>query len=1443
MIFLARTHLFCKFGTKCINIPINYNQNCKKMKRLKNLFFVVGLLFATLSARGQLEFTFSGLTGVKQTRLTDGTLLVQLPAGTDLSKMSTYGMSAKIAGTSVALSDIVPDPSTQTYTDGGLNSFYYKGQNFQVRFSAGEYFTAVMFTDASIGSTSSRVTAEELAAYAQRIAGMGKEGGRHFSFEALPGYTPKADIAFYLGDMTSTNSPSPIVHTVDKYFNVTKKCAVVTGQFESFGNNATVTEYGLCYSTSANPTVTANTYKKAVDYATEDATFGTQLEGVFGVYFDNLTASTTYHVRAYCTYTMNGTTSTVYGEDKEFTTTAGSGFTWAWEGGETPSAEVKARIEEAMNGAKEYYTDYCNLYKWCGTSYHSGVQTADCSLRSDGSCYIRFGPGERYQWVGTAQHEISHGYGVGQTSAWAGYSNPLNFPTATLTLRVFLQDMTMLISHDSMHYWPGGINQREEVTNGTSNNKGTYTCKNEEMLKCNAMILNGMSKDGMKTTYGVKEENGELEWDNLTAGNDATSGRRKVTTSSGGSAFENALDAFNQAGIPLLVSTGELDQAHGTTGASASGYALNREAYAVVTRSLVEAQTHGIENVNRFDNLTSASTTVRNNSIQPQPYTFTFKGVRFYNGLKQWFDKPMYKYSNSSYRYLTPDDLISNLSTFVNSHSTETSIWLQHVPFAAEDYVWLDKTAANDANGTVYRASNGTTSYTASNTTYNKYYTATNRRNGLGNLIKKTANATMFSGHTGSYNENSTTYGFKDYTVEAMGNTPGDALIVLMKAGTGVVEVQRVDFRDYGPLVVRTEDEPADKPTETTNPQNVVLGGLVEAIENLGADDATLNAALATARNAKTATAVNAAIGTLNSAFATYAGSGLADVSALLGGNTDFETAQGERISTLIGDDVQGLFAIPGWTENHSTNQTAWAFCQYKTDQGSPVSGNSLYLRENWKGSPAQPSTIQVYKDAVLPSGSFRLTFYMRQAGQNYTEALNYYELNGVRTDLSAGNNWESKSIDIDVETPSVFRLSFGFRGSTSEGNVPCQVDVDQITLYWLPSEEIETLDGTYYLYNPSTQLFLGAGNSWGTQASLLETGIDFKLASSGVGYTLDSDISNGGNSHFLGSNLFLDSGSAVWNIAETGTEGGKKTYTLSIDNTNFLAAPASGNVVTTVQNSTVPATQWQLLTRDDLIARMASATESAPVNATFLLPGYHFSRNDARNSTWTNSGDWTDHGGDVTNLVVEYWNRNFDIYQTLTNIPDGIYQLSAQGYYRNGGYTEAANSRSSGSETLNAFIYANDQTLALPSIFDAAGRNGTTGVETALGYIPNSIGDASSYLSASLYPSETLRVTVEGGTLRVGAKKETLVGNDWTVIDNFRLLYLGDGKSTPGDVNRDGSVTIADVTDLVNIILGKDSGPTPVYDHAAADVNQDSNVTIADVTALVNQILGKSGN
>ena len=58
------------------------------------------------------------------------------------------------------------------------------------------------------------------------------------------------------------------------------------------------------------------------------------------------------------------------------------------------------------------------------------------------------------------------------------------------------------------------------------------------------------------------------------------------------------------------------------------------------------------------------------------------------------------------------------------------------------------------------------------------------------------------------------------------------------------------------------------------------------------------------------------------------------------------------------------------------------------------------------------------------------------------------------------------------------------------------------------------------------------------------------------------------------------------------------------------------------------------------------------------------------------------------------------------------------------------------------------------------------------------------------------------------------------------------------GDVNKDGAVTIADVTVLSNGLL---TGPDVETDHFSpsnADCNQSGGVTIADVTVLINYLL-----
>ena len=217
----------------------------------------------------------------------------------------------------------------------------------------------------------------------------------------------------------------------------------------------------------------------------------------------------------------------------------------------------------------------------------------------------------------------------------------------------------------------------------------------------------------------------------------------------------------------------------------------------------------------------------------------------------------------------------------------------------------------------------------------------------------------------------------------------------------------------------------------------------------------------------------------------------------------------------------------------------------------------------------------------------------------------------------------------------------------------------------------------------------------------------------------------------------------------------------------------------------------------------MACATPCQPVrvpmkNATFDRWNFN---------GWTLEGNWQNQTSTYEHFnppFAEWWVSNGSsladraIKQTLT-LPAGYYQLQA-----------AVEAVQQGDESLSVSgvtLRVDDEATAchtanhLPEIF---------------------------FVDAML----------EEGEHTLGLYVENTDAN-WVATDNFVLRYYGPNPFLLGDVNGDGAVTIADVTALVDIILGKSNGS---YLDCAADVNGDGNITIADVTALVDIILGKAG-
>ncbi len=96
--------------------------------------------------------------------------------------------------------------------------------------------------------------------------------------------------------------------------------------------------------------------------------------------------------------------------------------------------------------------------------------------------------------------------------------------------------------------------------------------------------------------------------------------------------------------------------------------------------------------------------------------------------------------------------------------------------------------------------------------------------------------------------------------------------------------------------------------------------------------------------------------------------------------------------------------------------------------------------------------------------------------------------------------------------------------------------------------------------------------------------------------------------------------------------------------------------------------------------------------------------------------------------------------------------------------------------------------------------------------------------------------ISVDVSNLRRGEHTLSwIVGDDkgsWSEATTETFYALG----IPGDVDDDGVVSIKDVTDLIDCLLGSMAEP-PV----GADVNYDGIVTIADVTAAIDLLLNSN--
>ena len=287
--------------------------------------------------------------------------------------------------------------------------------------------------------------------------------------------------------------------------------------------------------------------------------------------------------------------------------------------------------------------------------------------------------------------------------------------------------------------------------------------------------------------------------------------------------------------------------------------------------------------------------------------------------------------------------------------------------------------------------------------------------------------------------------------------------------------------------------------------------------------------------------------------------------------------------------------------------------------------------------------------------------------------------------------------------------------------------------------------DGKYYLQNVASGLYWGAGNSWGTQASLLKNPEYVTLVKNPDGtYKMDSQVTNGGENHYFNGD-FMDNNSPV---PLTITVSGDY-YTIANDAIYYGWDGGASTVLGKNLEATSPNALWKIISEADMKASLANATAENPVNATFLILDPNFSRNNRNKSSWSMvASNQQLAGGDNTNMCAESYHAVFTLSQKIENAPKGVYKLNAQGFYR----------EDEGVTADIPYIYINDEKSPF---------NEKTGAE-------NNMGDASASFTSGLYAIAPAFVELTAdGDITVGAKLENST-NLWCIWDNFELTYYG---------------------------------------------------------------------
>ncbi len=534
--------------------------------------------------------------------------------------------------------------------------------------------------------------------------------------------------------------------------------------------------------------------------------------------------------------------------------------------------------------------------------------------------------------------------------------------------------------------------------------------------------------------------------------------------------------------------------------------------------------------------------------------------------------------------------------------------------------------------------------------------------------------------------------------------------------------------------------------------------------------------------------------------------------------NSTYISAQEDYTSRIPGayasESTSSYWTLSPSYVNGELRYDTWS--QRGNNDGSGMGMNFMEYWVDKANSTLNTAEIRHQTISNLPTGRYQLQMTVRcyaEDGNQDVQFNTYLYANGVLTPAVAdgtdveytrgdynGQVWglnNAASVEFEVGDDGVLNFGLNINRQDHQNWVAWK----DVKLYLL--EAYETTDpisegtpidpGTYYIRNKATGQFVNAGGQYATQAVLGAHPMATKLTNAYDSYFyFDSDFSNNeGNYQWAAYNvdntIYLEYGCDNYTFSVVSNGDGYYTiqtqdgYYVGYNGSNFriatnLPAPTSDNAL------------WEFLTREELINQLLDGSST---DATFFITNPRFDHNYNTFGWLGNPATGGDEGSEG-NHCAEKWYTNFDVYQTLTDLPNGTYRLTCQGFYRfnnNGNNTNQNSSRATANQ-LYAKLYAGNNESSLQNITTEISNIAALGLTATGNGMPFSLTQAANAFTAGLYSGNSVDVTVTDHTLQIGVRKSSLPGCDWTVFDNFELtlLSLGDNSDyNPGGGNDEG--------------------------------------------------------